>query len=448
MHIESSINYMPGSAHIFAKAPPAAQFVYFTPRPFKKQEKAIPLGLFSILSEKALPFSIFSAMIFYVNMIKLKKCHILSITRFHKEDSALHNLAELSRLFASSGQAVLGTDGTRIVFSNPQANAKLGFDPVGREAVDVIPRELLECSAENFVCAAEIAGHQASISVARLEEIAVLFLDFPADKKAEMYMTRSIMSNLRNGMTGLKLSADRCCQYLAGGQLPDEKYTSVLYHYYYSLLRTLQQVDSADLLERGELPFSLASTDLVRLCSELTDTVSVLCSDRNVEIGFQTDESELYAVVDAARIEQLLLNLFSNSLLHTNPGGHVTLSLYRREGHIVLSVDDDGTGIPREKLPGIFKLPDDKRYPGDTSDGLGLGLYIAFGIAQLHNGVLLIESREGEGTHVHVMLPADEQEAPKFKTPETDYRIEGAGTALAGLADILPSTCYGPKFED
>ena len=46
------------------------------------------------------------------------------------------------------------------------------------------------------------------------------------------------------------------------------------------------------------------------------------------------------------------------------------------------------------------------------------------------------------------MLPADGEPAPKFKTPETAYRVEGAGKVLTALADALPSTCYGPKYED
>ena len=360
----------------------------------------------------------------------------------------MQHSAELSRLFASSGQAVLGTDAEQIVFANPRAKSELGFDPTGRKAAGFLPREILECDAESFVCAAAIVGRQAGIAVSRFEELKVLFIDFPLEEKPAMYLTRGIMTDLRSIMTGLKLSVDRCCQSLGDGCPPDEKYTAILYHYYYCLLRTLEQVDSADLLERGELPFSPVETDLVRLCAELTDSVVVLCAGLGVEVSFETRESELIAAVDPLRIEQLLLNLFANSLQHTKPGGHVTLSLSRRDERIVLSLDDDGEGFPQEKLPGIFRLPDDVREPGKVESGLGLGLCIAFGIAQLHGGVLLIESREGEGAHVRVMLPADRAASPKFKSPQTDYRVEGPGQILTGLAGVLPTDSFGPKFED
>lgn len=355
---------------------------------------------------------------------------------------------ELSRLFSSARQAVLGTDGIEIVFANPRAQAALGFDPTGRPAADIIPREILESTSENFVCAAPLAGRKASISVSRQEDGMVLFVEFMGGEKPAMYLTRNIISNFRSNMTGLKMSVDRCYDYFQTGALPNEKYTSVLYHYYYCLLRTLTQIDSADLIERGEMLFTPVATDLVKLCGELVDTVTLLCSTQDVRIRFTTLESELFAVVDPARIEQLLLNLIANSFQHAKPGGHITLSLERRQNSIVLSVDDDGEGIPQEMLPGIFCLPDDSEEPAAANDGLGLGLYIAYGIVQLHKGVLLIESRENEGTHVRVMLPADKEPSPKFKTPEAAYRIEGAAVILTELADILPSSCYGPKFED
>ena len=355
---------------------------------------------------------------------------------------------ELSRLFTSARQVVLGTDGVKILFANPAAVAELGFDPAGRDADEIVPREIIAYGGDGFVCAGPLAGRRASISMSQSGNIRVLFVDFPGGDVPAMYLTRNIINSLRSNMNGLKMSVDRCCQNFTEGKQPGEKYVSVLYHYYYSLLRTLTQIDSADMLERGDMLFSPVPTDLVKLCSELTDTVCVLCAGQAAEIRFTTTEAELFAVVDPARIEQLLLNLFANSLQHTGQGGHVTLSLYRQDSRIVLSVDDDGTGIPRDLLPGIFCMPDDTDEPGSVGAGLGLGLYIAFGIAQLHKGVLLVESREGEGTRIRLMLPADEEASPKFRTPETEYRIDGAGVVLAGLADVLPSACYGPRFED
>lgn len=360
----------------------------------------------------------------------------------------MHPPAELSRLFSSVRQAVIGTDGKNIIFANSAAKDAFGYDPTGRAAGGIIPQDILDSASDDFVCATTIMGHKTSISVVKDENMSLLFLDFIDSERCALLVSRHIMGNLRNCTMGLKLSADRCFSLLDEGEIPDEKYTSALYHYYYSLVRTLTQIDTADLLERGEMLFSPVPTDLVKLCTELCDTIVLLNTDSGISINFTTEESELMAVVDPAGIEQLLLNLFSNSIQHTHPGGNITLSLQRSGNRIVLSMDDNGDGIPQEILPSIFCLPEDSGKRLLNSSGNGLGLYVSFGIAQLHNGVLLVESREGIGTMVRVMLPADENPSPKFNCPETAYRHNGVLNILMELADVLPSSCFGLKYED
>ena len=363
----------------------------------------------------------------------------------------MHRAIELSRVFSSLRQAVIGLDNasSSIIFANPAAKSALGFNPTGRPAKEILPYDILSEEATQYVCGTTINGRAASISVVKEDAYVLFFVDFVNDKKKpSLCINRHMISSLRNSTMGIKMSADRCVARLEEGLLPSDKNISVLYHYYYSLLRTLTQIDSADLLERGELPFSPVSTDLVALCTDLSGTVTQLCEETGVNISFITVEEELFAVVDPAKIEQLLLNLFANSLAHTVAGNNVTLTLSRSANKAIISLDDDGTGIPQDKLVNIFCLPDDNFDDKLNQSGNGLGLYISFGIAQLHKGVLLIESREGGGTRVRIMLPTDETPAPKFNSPETTYLHKEVSTALSGLADVLSSQSYGPKYED
>ncbi len=357
---------------------------------------------------------------------------------------------KLSRVFSSLRQAVIGLDksNSSIVFANPAAKSALGFDPTGRLAKEILPCDILDEYASSYMCGTTIAGRAASISVVKEQSYDLLFIDFISNGKPALYITRHMISNLRNSVMGIKMSADRCFSMIEEGYTPSEKNVSVLYHYYYSLLRTLTQIDSADLIERGELPFTPVPTNIVKLCSDLVSTVSLLCSETGVNISFSFDESELIAVVDPGKIEQLLLNLFANSLQHTNSGDNITLSLSHSGNRLIISMDDDGEGIPQEALSNIFCIPDDTNDSVLNQKGNGLGLFISFGIAQLHKGVLLIESREGGGTRVRVMLPTDEEPAPKFNCPETAYRHSGVSSALMELADVLPSSTFGLKYED
>lgn len=360
----------------------------------------------------------------------------------------MNDFEALARVFSTVRQAVLGTDGSSIIFANPAAEAVLGAEIIGADARSIIPSEILENPSDKFVCGAKILEQDASISVLHEDAATLLFIDFIHVENHALHVTRNIISNLRSNAMGIKMSADRCFSMLEEGKAPSERHISILYHYYYRLLRTLTQVDSADLIGRGELVFSPVTTDLVKLCAELTDTVSPLVSETGVKISFSTEEAEIITVVDSERIEQLIINLLTNSLQNCSAGNSISISLRRAGNRIVLSVDDDGAGIPQTALSQIFSLPEDELDLSRPHIGNGLGLYIAYGIAQLHKGVLLIESREGEGTHVRVMLPTDEAPAPKFNTPETPYRHNGVSSVLTGLSDVLSSKCFGLKYED
>ncbi len=357
---------------------------------------------------------------------------------------------KFSSMFSCLRQAVIvmNNNSKNIIDANPAAKTALGFDPVGMPAQDILPCDILTEESDLYVCGTAIGGKAASISVIKENDYVVFFIDFVKDNKPSLSLNRHMISSLRNNTMGIKMSADRCVAALDDGLLPSDKNISVLYHYYYCLLRTLTQIDSADLLKRGELPFAPVSIDLVVLCTELTNTVAQLCKETGVNISFSTSEKELIAVVDPAKFEQLLLNLIANSLSNTVAGNNITLTLSRSGNRVIISLDDNGTGIPQEKLASIFCLPDDDFDSKINQSGNGLGLYISFGIVQLHNGVLLIESREGGGTRVRIMLPTDETPSPKFNSPTASYHHSELSAALSGLADVLSSQSYGPKYED
>jgi two-component system OmpR family sensor kinase len=121
----------------------------------------------------------------------------------------------------------------------------------------------------------------------------------------------------------------------------------------------------------------------------------------------------LIAVVDEARIRQVLANLLGNVREHTPPGTPVAVRLAPVRGGAVLEVADAGPGMPEEDAARAFDRfyrgperagrPDDDR-GGATSSGLGLSIVQA--IAAAHGGRAVLESRPGCGTRVRIWLPA------------------------------------------
>jgi len=113
------------------------------------------------------------------------------------------------------------------------------------------------------------------------------------------------------------------------------------------------------------------------------------------------------ARIDGARDElhRLVLNLMENALRHTDPGTAVEATVERRNGEVVLSVEDDGPGIPFEQREKVFERF--YRGSGEYSGSSGLGLSIVRAVAESHRGsVRLEEPLDGRGARFVVRIPA------------------------------------------
>ena len=106
---------------------------------------------------------------------------------------------------------------------------------------------------------------------------------------------------------------------------------------------------------------------------------------------------------DKNRLKQVFINIIDNALKYTSEGGGVSVSTSEKDGEILISVTDNGCGIPSEHLPNVKK----KFYKANhLQRGSGIGLAIVDEIVELHGGRLEIISEEGFGTTVTVVLPA------------------------------------------
>lgn len=127
--------------------------------------------------------------------------------------------------------------------------------------------------------------------------------------------------------------------------------------------------------------------------------------ERGIRTQTRLDPSLGTIPVDADRLGQVLLNLLLNALEATPEGGTLTVSVETdlQAGRVRIKVQDTGKGIPQEHLPLIFDP-----YFTTKGSGTGLGLAIVHKIVESHGGEVRVESEEGKGTTVTVLLPLDE----------------------------------------
>ncbi|HWE63127.1 MAG TPA: ATP-binding protein [Chloroflexota bacterium] len=161
-------------------------------------------------------------------------------------------------------------------------------------------------------------------------------------------------------------------------------------------------------MQAGRVQLWRALSELRDLARRVADSISPLAQTRGQRVALDLPAEPVPALVDAQRLEQVLLNLLSNAHKYGREGGTIRLSLMRRPGDVVLGVTDDGPGITAVDQERIF----DRYYRSETEairhkQGSGLGLPIARALVELHGGRLWVESQPGAGATFWIALPME-----------------------------------------
>lgn len=230
------------------------------------------------------------------------------------------------------------------------------------------------------------------------------------------------------------------------GDLRTEQSLAMMNQSYYRMLRLVNNLSAAPMLLDDEL-FCLQDVELVAWLDELCRKAQPLAEEAGIELLFSGELKAHTAAIHPMHLERLVWNLLSNALKFTPKGGHITVSLKRSGGQLLLGVTDDGCGISEELQETVFDRYLHPQRMDPQPHGLGLGLPLCRRIAQGHGGRLVLSSRPGEGTAVTVALP--------------DRRVGGAGVSdqpfqytggfqpvLVELADALPYKAYYRRYID
>jgi signal transduction histidine kinase len=149
--------------------------------------------------------------------------------------------------------------------------------------------------------------------------------------------------------------------------------------------------------------------DLDELIANTIPLVSHRAKQMGQSIVFMPSSRPVVAEADADQIKQVVLNILINALDHNSSRGEVRIRAERGEGHAVVSVQDDGCGIPPENLAKVFEPFFTTKSAGK---GTGLGLAICQKIIDSHHGRIEVTSRLGQGATFTFYIPLDDREAP------------------------------------
>jgi two-component system, NtrC family, sensor histidine kinase KinB len=140
------------------------------------------------------------------------------------------------------------------------------------------------------------------------------------------------------------------------------------------------------------------------LVTDAVEPILFEAKDKGVTVVNEVSDELPEVMADQQKIRHVFMNLFTNALRFTDPGGSITVRALLESEKVRFSVEDTGTGIPAEHLSRIFEQF--YRVPGqDDKSGIGLGLAIVKEIVLAHGGDVGVESKVGKGSNFYFSLP-------------------------------------------
>lgn len=245
----------------------------------------------------------------------------------------------------------------------------------------------------------------------------------------------NIAEALRSPLNNLHMAAQR----LAVPETQDTAESAILQQSYYRMLRMVSNLTMGPEL-LSDAPFETQNLELVVWLDELCRQADSIARETGIKVEFICRERYIVTAVHRTYLERLVWNLLSNALKFTSAPGCICVSLELKGQQVLLSVKDNGPGIPPEYLETVFDRWAQSQRLDALSRGIGLGLPICRRVAEGHGGRLLLESREGQGTLVTVALP-HVRRGGEVRDLQMDY-AGGFSHVMMELSDALPYRAF------
>jgi PAS domain S-box-containing protein len=160
----------------------------------------------------------------------------------------------------------------------------------------------------------------------------------------------------------------------------------------------------ASRLQAGGLPLNVDLVALDSLAARVATHFRTQTETHEIAVNFPSHFPTVYG--DADRLEQVLNNLISNAIKYSPRGKRIEIGGRASPTEVVLSVTDQGPGIPLEEQPRVFeRFYRGARHRNQSIPGAGLGLFLAKAVVEAHRGRIWVESQPGEGTTFSFSIP-------------------------------------------
>ena len=218
---------------------------------------------------------------------------------------------------------------------------------------------------------------------------------------------RSMLHNLKTPLFSLSGYSDMAAASVRANPAGCEGYIHKIKDNVIYVGHLLDQLFLLTQMDAGQVSFQNINVCLTDLLHSVQDVSAVAVHKKDIHLMLDVPD-DLYVSGDALYLQQALQNMADNAIIHTSPGGTVSIKAAQEQLSCVVTISDNGCGISAEDLPHIFDRYFSNRH-GERSSS-GLGLTIARMIVEGMGGTIRVDSREGEGTCFTITLPSARME--------------------------------------
>ena len=225
------------------------------------------------------------------------------------------------------------------------------------------------------------------------------------DELDMVYLMAQISHEIRTPLNGIKGFGELLLDE-STGELNEvqKKYLTKMLDSTEKLSQIVERVLDWAKLESKQSQLTIEEVQLNYLLWEVIELLSQKAQQKNITLTLNAPQT-IILQADGGRLREIIINLVDNSLKYTPQGGKVEVSAQIEDDKLLLSVKDNGYGIPESQMKRLFQpfSYGAKRIANEISSGLGL--WICKLLVEMHQGKIWAESKEGEGSSFYVLLP-------------------------------------------
>lgn len=227
-------------------------------------------------------------------------------------------------------------------------------------------------------------------------------IDYNRNQKVILQIFTNISHDLRTPITVLKGYIEMLYLQSQKEDLPPAIHATIekMQRNSQELVHSVNNLFNLAKIQSGDMVFHIQKVNLTQVCHEIILEFYTILEEKKFHVEVNIEDKPLYANVDIEAVGRILKNLIDNAIKYGNAGKFLGISLYKKDNHIYIEVEDHGAGISEKDKIHIFT----RAYTADRKKGNGLGLAISQELADSMGGSISVVSIPQEKTVFTIRL--------------------------------------------